>query len=71
MTYLVNKSILTIIYLLYYLHKKLNKINSQIKNLKVKNDIFNRTEGVLGPCLLFSSIITLNFAAGALNIDKK
>jgi len=31
------------IYLFYYLHKKLNKTNSQIRNLKVKNDTFNRT----------------------------
>jgi hypothetical protein len=33
------------IYLFYYLHT-LNKTNGQIRNLKIKNDIFNGTEGV-------------------------
>jgi hypothetical protein len=43
MTYFVNKNALTIIYLFYYLYKKLNKMNGQ-KNLKVKNDFFNGIE---------------------------
>jgi len=41
----VNKNTLTIIYLFYDLHKKLNNTNGPKKNLKVKNDTFNETKG--------------------------
>jgi hypothetical protein len=47
MTYFITRDILIKIYLFYYLHKKLNKTNGQIRNLKVKNDTFNGTERVL------------------------
>jgi len=46
MTCFINKNILTIIYLFYYLFTKIEKLNSETKNLKDKNNIFNRTEGV-------------------------
>ena len=47
MTYFIIRDTLIMIYLFYYLHKKLNKMNGQKRSLEVKNDTFNGTEGVL------------------------
>ena len=57
MTCFVNKNILIIIYLFYYLYKKLNKMNSQIRNLKVKNDAFKGTEGVVSSASFHLGIV--------------
>jgi hypothetical protein len=55
--FILFKDTLIMIYLFYYLHKKLNKINSQIRSLKVRNGTW--TEGVFYSVLvllyLFSS----------------
>jgi hypothetical protein len=61
MTYFIIRDNLIIIYLFYYLHKKLNKTNCQIRSLKVKNDIFNEMEGVAskeGKSLLATKMTT-------------
>jgi hypothetical protein len=42
MTYFIIRDTLIIICLFYYLHKKLNKTDGELRNLKIKNDTFNR-----------------------------
>jgi len=59
MIYSIIRDTLIMIYLFYYLHKKMNKTNGQTRSLKVKNDTFNGTEGVYGYMLLYAGFCVI------------